>query len=342
MEAKRGPTDNGAPAKRSKGQKAGKRSQAKKPFTVIEKLGEGQYARVFKAKQGARLVAVKEFKMGSVQEARDGIHPSTLKELKYLQELRHVNIIQMIDVVYEKRQLSAVLEFCVMDLEQISKHPSASMQTSVVKEIMLQCFHGLEFLHSRWVLHRDIKSNNIFVTDQGVVKIADFGLATTAGVVERNYTPTVVTIHYRAPELLYGTRHYTGAIDVWAMACVMAELQRKRWLFAPVDSEMAQLKAIAAIRGPIGPDVWPEAETFELFYAIEGQKLPLADLIPTGGAAFHNLLEHLLHYSPRHRFTATQALQHDYFSSSPGPITQRKLAEFVKQLMPDNEAQEAS
>ena len=180
-------------------------------YEKIDFLGEGQFATVYKARDtkssdGQRIVAVKKIKLGSRAEAKDGINRTALREIKLLQELDHVNIISLVDVFGHKSNVSLVMDFMDTDLEQIIKDQSIVFVASHIKSYLLQTLLGLEYLHANWILHRDLKPNNLLVNSSGILKIGDFGLAKAYGSPNRPYTHIVVTRWYRAPELLFGAR----------------------------------------------------------------------------------------------------------------------------------------
>lgn len=117
----------------------------------------------------------------------------------------------------------------------------------VLKSLIYQLFNGLLYLHSCHILHRDLKPANILITSNGVVKIGDLGLARLC------YEPLqplfagdkiVVTIWYRAPELLMGAKHYNKAIDCWAVGCVMAELASLRPIFKGEEAKLDSKKNV--------------------------------------------------------------------------------------------------
>jgi serine/threonine protein kinase len=98
---------------------------------------------------------------------------------------------------------------------------------------MIQILKGIHYLHSRTVIHRDIKGANILISSKGEVKLADFGLARLfyPGNERVHYTNRVVTLWYRAPELLLGARNYTDTVDMWSVGCVFAEMVTQQVLF---------------------------------------------------------------------------------------------------------------
>ncbi len=93
-----------------------------------------------------------------------------------------------------------------------------------MKCLMVQLLSGLDHMHKNWIFHRDLKTSNLLYSNDGILKICDFGLARKFGSPLRPYTNLVVTLWYRAPELLLGQETYDPSIDIWSVGCIMAEL----------------------------------------------------------------------------------------------------------------------
>ena len=121
--------------------------------------------------------------------------------------------------------------------------PSLILTAANIKSYTLQTLLGLEYLHSNWILHRDLKPNNLLVDASGCLKLGDFGLAKYFGSPNRQYTDRVVTRWYRAPELLYGAKKYGTGVDIWAVGCILAELLL-RVPFLPGETDLDQLTKI--------------------------------------------------------------------------------------------------
>lgn len=147
------------------------------------------------------------------------------------------------DVFGYKSNVSLVFDFMDTDLEVIIKDSNIVLTTATIKSYILQTLLGLEYLHMNWILHRDLKPNNLLVNRDGVLKIGDFGLAKFFGSPNRINTHQVVTRWYRSPELLYGARIYGTGVDMWAIGCILAELLL-RLPFLPGDSDLDQLTKI--------------------------------------------------------------------------------------------------
>ena len=170
------------------------RARAKR-YEKLDFLGEGQFATVYKAKDKntGQIVAIKKIKLGHRSEAKDGINRTALREIKLLQELSHPNVIGLLDAFGHKSNISLVFDFMETDLEVIIKDTSIVLTQSHIKAYMLMTLQGLEYLHQQWILHRDLKPNNLLLDGNGVLKLADFGLAKSFGSPNRVYTHQVVT-----------------------------------------------------------------------------------------------------------------------------------------------------
>lgn len=290
-------------------------------YKKIEFLGEGQFATVYKAcdVETNTIVAVKKIKIGNKEELKDGINRTALREIKLLRELKHTNVINLMDVFGQKSDISLVFDFMDTDLEVIIKDNNIVLTPANVKSYMLMTLQGLEYLHNNWILHRDLKPNNLLVNSSGVLKIGDFGLAKFFGSPNRVYTHQVVTRWYRCPELLYGARNYAQGVDMWAVGCILAELLL-RVPFFPGDSDLDQLMRIFQVLGTPTEQSWPGMlglSDYIRFKPFPGT--PLRDIFTAAGNDLLQLLEQLLAINPLDRCSCEHALQLPYFSNKPNP-----------------------
>ncbi|PFH55819.1 hypothetical protein XA68_17566 [Ophiocordyceps unilateralis] len=282
-------------------------------------VGSGTYGKVFKGLNvyTKGLVALKRIRM---EGERDGFPVTAVREIKLLQSLRHTNIVNLQEVMVEKNDCFMVFEYLSHDLTGLLNHPTFKLEPVQRKHLAKQLFEGLDYLHTRGVLHRDIKAANILVSNDGILKLADFGLARFyAKRHQLDYTNRVITIWYRSPELLLGETQYTAAVDIWSAACVMVEIFTRHAIFAGDGTELSQLDKIYNILGTPNRQEWPglvDMAWFELLRPTVKRKSMFADkyqdkLTP---AAF-DLLASMFRYDPVRRPSAAEALRHDYFTS---------------------------
>ncbi|XP_067666323.1 cyclin-dependent kinase 7-like [Haliotis asinina] len=298
-----------------------------KRYEKIDFLGEGQFATVYKARdtKSGDIVAVKKIKVGTRAEAADGINRTALREIKLLQELSHKHIIGLLDVFGQKSNVSLVFDFMETDLEIIIKDLSIVLTSPHIKSYILQTLLGLEYLHSHWILHRDMKPNNLLINEHGVLKIGDFGLAKFFGSPSRPYSHQVVTRWYRCPELLFGARFYSTGVDIWAVGCILAELLI-RAPFLPGESDLDQLSRIFQVLGTPGEDDWPDMQHLPDFIKFKQYpRQPLKDIFIAAGDDLLEVMDNMLAMDPLKRCSATEALKMPYFSNKPAPAAGSKL-----------------
>lgn len=293
-----------------------------KRYRKTEFLGEGQFATVFKAEDTEdddRIVAVKKIKIGGKSEVRDGINRTALREIKLLQELSHPNIIGLRDVLGHKSNISLIFDFMDTDLEVIIRDPSILLTPGHIKAYSIMALQGMEYLHRNWILHRDLKPNNLLLDKNGVLKITDFGLAKAFGSPNRVLTHQVVTRWYRSPELLFGARLYGTGVDLWAMGCIIAELLL-RVPFLPGDTDLGQLTKIFEVCGTPSEDAWPGVTHLPDYVSFkEMPGIPFREIFSAATDDLLRLLTWCFVLDPSKRCTATQALKLPYFSNSPPP-----------------------
>lgn len=173
---------------------------------------------------------------------------------------------------------------------------------------------GIAFCHSRRVLHRDLKPQNLLIDKEGMLKLADFGLARAIGIPVRTYTHEIVTLWYRAPEVLLGAKHYSTSVDMWSIGCIFAEMASQTPLF-PGDSEIDELFRIFRVLGTPTEETWPGVSQLPDYKADfpRWPAVPLAKAVPQLDADGLDLLSKMLVYDPGKRISAKRALEHPYF-----------------------------
>lgn len=160
--------------------------------------------------------------------------------MSLLKELKHQNIVSLLEIIMEESKLYLIFEFLCMDLKKFLDNTEGDVDPKLVKSYLYQINEALLFCHQRRVIHRDLKPQNLLINESGLIKIADFGLGRTFGIPVRVFTHEVVTLWYRAPEVLLGAARYSCPVDVWSVGCIFAEMATKKPLFQG-DSEIDQL-----------------------------------------------------------------------------------------------------
>ncbi|XP_047487134.1 cyclin-dependent-like kinase 5 [Penaeus chinensis] len=284
-------------------------------YEKLEKIGEGTYGTVFKAKnrETQEIVALKRVRLDDDDE---GVPSSALREICLLKELKHKNIVRLHDVLHSDKKLTLVFEHCDQDLKKYFDSLNGEIDPDIVKSFMYQLLRGLEFCHSRNVLHRDLKPQNLLINKNGELKLADFGLARAFGIPVRCYSAEVVTLWYRPPDVLFGAKLYNTSIDMWSAGCIFAELANAGRPLFPGSDVDDQLKRIFKLLGTPTEDTWPgmtslpDYKTFPLYQPT----MTLAQVCPKLSSKGRDLLQRLLICNPAVRMSAEDAMAHSYFA----------------------------
>jgi cell division cycle 2-like protein len=301
-----------------------------------EKIGQGTYGKVFKSQyisgnNELKTVAVKKI---TINQLSDSCYPtSALREISILKNLHHENIIKILDIFLtepkrnKKGNISIIYEYIENDLSTLMDN-KVIFSIDSIKCIMYQILKGIEYLHSNYIIHRDLKTANILIKNDGIVKIADFGMARKIKMLpslNKAYTTNVCTIWYRAPELLLKESIYRTEIDMWSIGCVFAELLINKPIFGiDKNDTVAELEAIIKIIGS------PSDVDLERYRAINGDDyinsvLPkevytnnLRKYIDDNRTEKINdesfsFLNKLLKFNPKQRYTIDEALKDPFF-----------------------------
>ncbi|KAF1809643.1 Pkinase-domain-containing protein [Eremomyces bilateralis CBS 781.70] len=282
-------------------------------------VGSGTYGKVFKADHiyTNNMVALKRIR---VENEKDGFPVTAIREVKLLEHLRHDNVVQLLEVMVEDNHCYMVFEYLSHDLTGLLNHPSYKLDEAQKKDLAKQMFEGLDYLHHRGVLHRDIKAANILVSNSGQLKIADFGLARFYSKVRRlDYTNRVITIWYRSPELLFGETQYGPAVDIWSAACVLVEIFTNYAIFPGDGTELNQLQKIYDVLGAPTLEQWPGMRDTAWYELLINACKPRASTFESKyrdklTPAAYELLTSMLDYDPANRPTANDVLEHPYFT----------------------------
>lgn len=283
-------------------------------FTKLEPIGSGAYGVVYKARdrRDQSVVALKKVKLVNNDTDEDGVPSSSLREIGLLKDLKHANVLRLLDVQICESNLYLVFEHLDLDLKKLLDRHKNGLPPLLVKSYLNQLLNGLAYCHAHRVLHRDLKLQNLLVDKRGNIKLGDFGLARSIGLPIRTYTHEVVTLWYRSPELLLKTLHYGPSVDLWSLGCIFAEMQTNRILF-PGDSEIDQIYRIFRTLGTPDDTNWPgfrEMPEYRYFSKFTGRGVEsyIGDKDPMAV----DLLSKFLTYDPALRISAKQALSHEY------------------------------
>ncbi|KFG83333.1 negative regulator of the PHO system [Metarhizium anisopliae] len=284
-------------------------------FQQLEKLGEGTYATVFKGRnrQTGELVALKEIHLDS----EEGTPSTAIREISLMKELKHDNIVALHDVIHTENKLMLVFEYMDGDLKRyMDMHGErGALKPATIKSFMYQLLKGIDFCHQNRVLHRDLKPQNLLINSKGLLKLGDFGLARAFGIPVNTFSNEVVTLWYRAPDVLLGSRTYNTSIDIWSAGCIMAEMYTGRPLFPGTTNE-DQIVRIFRIMGTPTERTWPGIAQFPDYkptfqmYATQDLRNILQAIDPVG----IDLLQRMLQLRPELRISAHDALQHPWFN----------------------------
>jgi len=284
-------------------------------FEKLAKIGEGTYGTVYKAKdkETGDILALKKIRLDAEDE---GIPSTAIREIALLKQLQHPNIVRLYDVVHTEKRLTLVFEYLDYDLKKyLDAHADKPLDAYTVKAFLFQLLSGIYYCHKNRVLHRDLKPQNLLINSQGQLKLADFGLAREFGIPVRSLTPEVVTLWYRSPDLLMGSKNYTTAIDMWSVGCIFAEMITGKPLFAGT-SEKDQLLKIFTLLGTPKPESWPGMLKLP-HYKPDYPKCDPRDvskLFPNLPKPGLDLFLHFLQYDSDRRITAKDAMAHPYFA----------------------------
>lgn len=279
----------------------------------MEKLGEGTYGVVYKAKDKVtgEIVALKKIRL---EKEDDGVPSTAIREISLLKGLKHPNIVELKEVLYTEDRLYLVFEYCEYDLKKYMRAHGGPLPLHEVKSFTYQILQGINFCHAHRVMHRDLKPQNLLIDTKGNLKLADFGLARAFGLPVKTYTHEVVTLWYRAPEILLGQKQYSTPVDQWSIGCIFAEMAQRRPLFAG-DSEIDQIFKIFQVLGTPNENHWKDALKLSDFKTTfpKWKGIPLSKHTQKLDPVALDLLTTLVALEPQKRISSRMAMQHPYF-----------------------------
>uniref|UniRef100_A0A1D1YZI0 Putative cyclin-dependent kinase 9 n=1 Tax=Anthurium amnicola TaxID=1678845 RepID=A0A1D1YZI0_9ARAE len=301
-------------------------------YEIRDKLGEGTFGEVHKGihKKTKNVVALKRILMHNEKE---GIPITAIREIKILRQLSNPNVVTLSDMAFEygdkEDQPSIYMVFPYMDhdLAGLLENKDVQFTAPQIKCYLKQLLDGTFYLHQQRILHRDLKAANLLIDNNGILKIADFGLSRPI-INDKSLTGCVVTRWYRSPELLLGAKRYSTAIDMWAIGCVFGEMLKRQPILMG-NSDLHQLEIIYKLCGT------PTADTFKDLGISDQQIEPEKELprkviseFERYGEQAADLMDKLLVLDPRQRLNAFQALDHDYLWTDPLPADPKDLPQY--------------
>ena len=259
--------------------------------------------------------------------------------MSLLQELgtgpaKHPNIVELVDIFQLRDSTPCiVIEFVgkgslqgLLAVDPTSGAQQKMLEPKHIKNLAFQVLSGLHYLHSNFILHRDLKPDNLMIASDGTLKFIDFGMARSYGA-QVPFSQNQITFVYRPPEIFFGAMYYGPSADIWSAGCILAELLIKRPLFPGSTTSVAhQLNRIFSVRGT--PDQDPEwddvrlLEKYQKYMFASTKETPLKELFPNESPQFLDLLDQMLQLNPNKRISAGEALQHAYFTQEQPPMCQ--------------------
>ncbi|XP_063799069.1 cyclin-dependent kinase 11B isoform X7 [Pseudophryne corroboree] len=293
-------------------------------FQCLNRIEEGTYGVVYRAKDRKtdEIVALKRLKM---EKEKEGFPITSLREINTILKAQHDNIVRVREIVVGSNmdKIYIVMNYVEHDLKSLMETMKQPFLPGEVKTLMIQLLRGVRHLHDNWILHRDLKTSNLLLSHAGILKVGDFGLAREYGSPLKPYTPIVVTLWYRAPELLLGAKEYSTAIDMWSVGCIFGELLTQKPLF-PGKSEIDQINKIFKDLGTPSEKIWPGYNELPAIKKMTFTEYPYNNLRKRFGALLSDqgfdLMNKFLTYCPTKRINSEDGLKHEYFRETPLPI----------------------
>lgn len=292
-------------------------------YMKLDQLGEGSYATVYKGYSNLtnQVVALKEIRL----QEEEGAPFTAIREASLLKQLKHANIVTLHDIIHTRETLTFVFEYVHTDLSQYLEKHGGGLHPKNVKLFLFQLLRGLSYCHRRRILHRDIKPQNLLISEVGELKIADFGLARAKSVPSHTYSHEVVTLWYRPPDVLLGSTDYSTSLDMWGVGCIFTEMITGVPAFPGVRDVQDQLDKIFKVVGTPTEDSWTGVSSlpnYKPHKLVLYRTRRLASLFPRLHEIPHaeNLAQAFLQIQPNRRASSESGLRHQYFAELPTEI----------------------
>jgi len=310
----------------------------RRTYTVIRLIGQGTFGKVYEAvDDNNKRVAIKRIEKSGNFVSR---------EVDILKSISHTNCLKLLDVFYtypedegeDRKWQNIVLEYHPCNLSVFLK--KSKPNTQLVKELFYQLCLALDHIHTKRICHRDLTPNNILISANGELKLADFG---SAKVLEGDHVSMsyICSRYYRAPELLVGSTTYTTKIDIWSAGCILAEMLMGKPIFAGVDTQDQFVKIVLVLGTPSLSDLWAMKRNYKQhlrFPKIE--PLYFGDILPPevdDVANASHLLMSMLCFNPRTRYSIDEVLRHPFFDSVKNPTISQKNNDFQEVILQNAE-----
>lgn len=290
-------------------------------YQRMEILGQGAYGTVYKG-QDVRTGQVIALKKSIDNNEKEGIPPTTLREISILKSLAECEfIVKLLDVVSARTKngttiLYIIFQYLDYDLKAFmikTKGRNKGLDKFLVKNFCFQLLLGLRHCHNNGIMHRDLKPQNLLIESGKKIKIADFGLSRNFLLPFGRYTHEVVTLWYRAPEVLLGARTYSTSIDIWSVGCIFGEMLIGSPMFCG-ENEVEQLLAIFRILGTPNEKNWPGITRFKDWHLLpDWFPLNLKLLYPKCDISSLKFMRTLLRFDPSKRISIKKALKSKFF-----------------------------
>lgn len=294
-------------------------------YHKIQKVGEGAYGIVYQATDNVTgaTVALKEI---CIDSSYEGVPATAIREVSLLKVLRHDNIVKLLDVCQTDMHLILVFEYIEQDLRKyMDKCESTGVDAGSIQHFLRDLLKAICFCHQQDVLHRDLKPQNLLISRDKELKLADFGLGRSFGIPIKKLSHEVVTLWYRPPDVLLGSTQYGTTVDMWSIGCIFAEMVFCQPLFAG-KNDADQLLLIFKFLGTPNTTVWPSMHTYPNSSNMLSKEDFRTNILPQCEEYFSqprmeklrpegiDLLRRFLRYEPSERISAEDALRHPYFS----------------------------
>eukprot|EP00866_Antonospora_locustae_P001360 jgi/Antlo1/1360/519 len=304
-------------------------------YKATKKIGEGTFGKVFMCSSHGKSYALKSI---DYSDSSNGFPLTALREIKLLKSLKHQNVIEIVEIAtrnfnsvgFDRRKCEVFIVFPYVTSDLSVLIQKTALLSNEIQYILRQIVDGMVYLKSKSVIHRDLKTSNILIGNDYTVKIADFGLAKMYIEDECN-TPGVVTLWYRAPELLLGCRSYDYSVDVWSLGCILGEMLVRRPIFRG-SNEVTQLETIIHTCGSINEKTFSGIEMLEDYskYRLPQSPRNISKLFEGCDRHAVDLLEHMLVVDPRRRCTVERLQEHKYIKANLDPSLLRRPCKIRK------------